>query len=871
MSSSGKSRWRTGPFIVTNPDRRRFLQTIAWSASYGASFPIVASVKVRVQRPTSSEMASAGDSQVPTVAPSTRVPYVPPRFDTIPHFRFVAGTPGTFNVAPYFHEGNAGTAVLWSTPDSVDGVTFNAELRQFEFDGRILSEGATASTGSFTISADDRHDENVHAVAIAGAELGKRCKLVVREPSGTTGMAFRKGDIPSGSSVVADIGGFQALIKNRWQDGSAKIAVLSWNDASISYARPRTLVLRKGDGAATAAITLATLRSASPAVTVSLGSHGTVNLQRVIGNAPFRQWLAGPQCSEWHWFFPIGADPTLALWFYVRLYASGAIWIRVIVENGYTRISPQTSKVYRAVITINGATAYDSALESTRIAPAKRGDDLVHWSRTRWTKEFWYDARPLRAPVHDGAYLIDTRLFPHFGYRNQGPGAFNYDRTQYVSSAWFDSATGQHTAPELTVSPLTCANQRPDMSPGGYSPTIGIIPLWDALYLLSGREDIYFCSIANACAGGTFVAWRDENTKLPVKWSDRPNLWAQSGDSNSLAPALDPSGSGLRYNVAHSPSFAYSAYIFTGDFYHVETMQFAATMNWAVRSYSDREGVLGIYWAWIQARDFAWMIRTLVQTLCITPDGHPLAADYLASLNANVRRHLDVSVYGTHDTWGAAKNALGAICLNTSSGNSPPYGTGQYYYEAPWQQHFIGAVLSHAQDLDLASGAAADRLDRLMRFSLGHAVGMLGDDSGWPYTLGGTYVVPYLKNATTGKNAGYPPASSRWWAPDWATVYAWHREYKPAVPSQKPIAASAALFDPSSYVGGGDPGIENGYVNGPAFALSMWGNLMPAISAAVDKGVPGAAESWARLTSASNWLSNARHFNDRPVWGVTPR
>jgi hypothetical protein len=835
MSDPAPRRWR--------PGRRRFLK----AAAGGVVLPVA-------------RLAEAQSTST----------YVPPRFDPIPDFTFQSGSPGTFDISPYFQEGSVRPAKLWSTPDAANGVTFNAALKRFEFDGRTLPAGSSASVGMFTVSADDGYAASTGSVLSCVPTTGTKPTLVVREPSGTAGMAFRKGDVPAGSGVVADVAGFQAVVKNRWPDGSAKIAVVSWNEPSISYANPRLITMRSGTAASATAITLADLRRANPNADVSLGRHGSVSLRTLVAAAPFRQWLGGPQCSEWHWRSAVGSDPTLAVWFYVRLYATGAIWIRVIVENGYTSVTAQSSKTYRAVISINGATAYDSAHETLRTAPAKLGDDLVHYSRTRWTKEFWYDGRALRAPAHNGGYLVATRLVPNYSYRGQSASAFAYDPKAYVSSAWFDGAQGQRSNPVVTVGPLDFANQRPDMRPGGYSPTIGIVPLWDVLYLASSREDMFFCSVANACAGGAYAAWRDERTNLPVKWSDRPRLWTQPGDGNSIAPASDPVPNPLRYDVAHSPSFAYGAYLFTGDHYYVETMQFAATLNWAIRSYNDREGALGIYWCWIQARDFAWMLRTLVQTLCITPDGDPLAADYRASLDANVQRHLDVSVDGTHPTWGRAKNALGAICFNTASGNGPPYGTGRYYYEAPWQQHFIGAALAHARDLELVTGAAAARLDRLTRFSLGHAVGMLGDDRGWPYTLAGAYAAPYLRNPQVGAAASYPPPSAAWWAPDWATAYAWHREYKPTIPNQIPLPAGAELFD-SSRIGGSDPGIENGYVNGPAFAQSMWANLMPAISAAVDAGVPGAVDAWSRLTTASNWKANAAYFIDRPLWGVTPR
>lgn len=671
-------------------------------------------------------------------------------------------------------------------------------------------------------------------------------RLTVREPSGTAGMAFRKGDVQN--AVAADLVGCQAIVKNRWQDGSVKFAVLSWNDQSISYPAPRTITL--GNGAAPAGAPVAL--SGVPPVSVSLAPIGVVNLDTAA--APFRQWLSGPQCSEWHWRVPVGSDPTLVVWFYVRVYASGAVWVRVVVENGYVKVTPQDRKAYHAIVTIGGVVRYEG--------------DLTHYSRTRWTQEFWADGRPIRAPKHDGAHLMATKLFPHYGYTQQSASAFTYDPLQYVSSAWWDGANGQQSKPQLTVVPLTVANQRPDMRPGGYSPSIAIVALWDVLYLLSGREDMFFCSVANACAGGTHIAYRDEATNLPVKWSSRPKLWAQPNDRESMSPPLDIKP--WRYDVAHSPSFSYATYLYTGDYYYVETMQMEATHNWAVRNYIDREGARGLYWAWVQARDFAWMFRTLAQTICITPDGDTLADDYRASLNANVQRHLDINVDGTHPTWGKAKNALGGVCFNTASGNGPPYGTGQRYYEAGWQQHYIGAALSHAQDLDL-SGVDAAKLDRLMRFSLGHAVGMV---TGWPSTFGGSYSVPYIKNPT-GANASYPPADASWWAPDWATAYEWDKEYR-RFPDQKALPAGAPMLDTSKLTGldpltGTDPGLANGYVGSPSFAISSWGKLATALSAAVDKGVPGAAEGWARMTSASNWAANAAHFNDRPLWGVTPR
>ena len=65
----------------------------------------------------------------------------------------------------------------------------------------------------------------------------------------------------------------------------------------------------------------------------------------------------------------------------------------------------------------------------------------------------------------------------------------------------------------------------------------------------------------------------------------------------------------------------------------------------------------------------------------------------------------------------------------------------------------------------------------------------------------------------------------------------------------------------------GEP-LESGY---PDIATAYWGNLMPAISYAVDHGAPGASQAWTLITSASNFPAQAIDYNDNPVWGVTPR
>lgn len=65
----------------------------------------------------------------------------------------------------------------------------------------------------------------------------------------------------------------------------------------------------------------------------------------------------------------------------------------------------------------------------------------------------------------------------------------------------------------------------------------------------------------------------------------------------------------------------------------------------------------------------------------------------------------------------------------------------------------------------------------------------------------------------------------------------------------------------------GEP-LESGY---PDIGTAYRGNLMPAISYAVDHGAAGAAEASGRINATSNFSVQANDYNTNPVWGVKPR
>ena len=65
-----------------------------------------------------------------------------------------------------------------------------------------------------------------------------------------------------------------------------------------------------------------------------------------------------------------------------------------------------------------------------------------------------------------------------------------------------------------------------------------------------------------------------------------------------------------------------------------------------------------------------------------------------------------------------------------------------------------------------------------------------------------------------------------------------------------------------------DARLQGAYFPDPT---SYWGNLMPAISQAVEAGVPGAVEAYARLTLAPNWSEFVQAAATATVWAIRPR
>lgn len=611
----------------------------------------------------------------------------------------------------------------------------------------------------------------------------------------TLGLGFKKGDVATSPSL--NISDQQVIVMRRWNDGSVKHAIASGQIPMTSGVAKTVTVVNTATTLKTS-LTSANIKAANPQASISFGSYGTVTLSSLL-DTPFRTFISGPEMVEAHYRAKVGNDPTLVAWFHVRLYKGGKIWIRAIGENGYLDVA-SAHKKYIPQVTVDGVNVWNN-----------NGAEFTHYGHTRWAQEGWVGTDPQITPKHDTSYLMNTKLVPNYMENTPSSSALNALYQSYQ--------------------PNQNGNWTVTMGNTGFQSQIGLLPLWDALFVTSKADSrAYKSVIANAKALNSYpIIWNDSLTKLPVKPSDRAS-WGlggpDQGGNNSYAAGP------LSWETAHHGSGGYLAYILTGDYYFLETMEDQSAMiyliggsiNWTTSPPSKSLGVNRKLNG--QTRGYGWDLRTISQYVAIAPTGNTVASDYASLLSNNM-----ISLKSTKDT--IKPEGIGYIYeYNTNA-----YGTPGFV--APWMHHFFIQSLGMGSDLEPLSNMNV--YNEVRDYMYRAVVGILGDASGYCFTEASVY---NLKSGTGS-------AVQNSWYKTWAEVY------------KNTFAVPPSC---TNTLGGGSGGHPS------SAATGYWGNLLPAISYAVDHGAVGAKNSWSRLTGATNWNTILTSgFANTPIWGIIPR
>jgi hypothetical protein len=260
---------------------------------------------------------------------------------------------------------------------------------------------------------------------------------------------------------------------------------------------------------------------------------------------------------------------------------------------------------------------------------------------------------------------------------------------------------------------------------------------------------------------------------------------------------------------AHQPSIAYLPYLLTGDYFFLEELQFWAQWNMILANPAYRETSKGLL-KWSQVRGQAWSMRTLGHAAYITPDADPLKKGFADKLRNNIEWYLAATAGN------ASANKLGWLDAGYARAYSPNG-------IAPWQDDFFTWSIGHLADLGFAG--AKELAMWKGRFVVGRLM-----DPGYCWLQAAAYSLQI------------GPA-------DKSSLFGTFGEvYKANFPAS--TGCNGLVMD-------GYPDNATGY---PA-------NMQPALAAAVDAGVPDAAEAWARYESRKP----KQDYAGSPQFAVMPK
>jgi hypothetical protein len=645
----------------------------------------------------------------------------------------------------------------------------------------------------------------------------------------TFGQVFAPGDLKRTDTLHGRLADgrtvpLQVDIKATHADGSVRHAVISALLPGASKSQALALIKGKDTGKDKAGA----LKTAPPASVQALldagftasssatidGQAWTASVDKLLRQKP-DVWLDGPLVTEWLVSAPLRNEqgvehPRLSARFAVRWYRTlGKARVDVTLENAWAFQAAPRNETYDARVLVGGKEVY-----------AKPG--LVHYNQARWRKTFWWGEVPAVHIRHDTSYLIASRALP------------NYDRSVRI--------------PERALADLKAAWNGPKTEPMGiglavpYMPTtggrndIGLLPGWGALYLLSMDKRAKEVTLGTAdLAGSWSMHYRDRRTGKPVSLIDYPYMSVIARESDTVNPktgkpeSFPPCAKGAcetpyKADVPHQPSLAYLPYLVTGDFYHLEELEFWAMYDVFSSNPGYRENNKGLF-KQDQVRGQAWGLRTLGDAAYIVPDGDPLKPHFRRVLASNL------DWYNATYTDNPGANKLGFI----ANGHALDYK--DHTGLAPWQDDFFTSAIGHLADLGF-DGAA-----RLLTWKAKFAILRMTapgacwiDGAIYAMLVRDTSISPFYTTMEQAYKASHPP--------EVATLSCGSAELARALKVK--------------------PGEMTGYSFSPT---GMPSAMQPALAYAADAGGKAGWEAWQRFMARSV----KPDYGTAPQFAIVPR
>jgi hypothetical protein len=302
----------------------------------------------------------------------------------------------------------------------------------------------------------------------------------------------------------------------------------------------------------------------------------------------------------------------------------------------------------------NGAAAL--SIPTPTLANPNATSVSVHFPSMGWGTRWRYNPTP-RAEVRTRIDLLNLNLVPNFSAAmgaqfslpNTGGGPdVGYIVTRYSSA--YAPATGNNANPVGVNENCGIATNTGGV---GGRPELGLCTDWQANWIANGNTAAHDAMMVLAeVAGGMPWIIRDQGVNAPFDFTGGTyTTWTFGAGGNThvdipTVPVPGGGGSGNWFlELNHLPSLSYVPYMLTGDTYHLENMQFAASYiignNGAHRGGSSGNGfnvnyadIAGTQFAdagsialmpsyFSQSRGLGWAIRSWAQAYLSTPASTP--------------------------------------------------------------------------------------------------------------------------------------------------------------------------------------------------------------------------------------------------------
>ncbi|GAA5174149.1 hypothetical protein GCM10025771_03110 [Niveibacterium umoris] len=751
----------------------------------------------------------AAGTTPPTGGTSSGQPIV---IDAIPPLNFTGGIPGSRSLAQYVRIPEGYGAPTYALSGTLGpGLSFDTQTGVLSYDGS--GNGSQSAGLALSVSAEP--------LSVAPQSGALASVTLVSAVGGsllpwTFGQFFRQGDVPNGRTIVADLPDFQAVVRNRWPDGSVKYAVLSGRCDLVANLK-RTIALKAGTAAGSVALAETDLAAAAPAIAVQVGGFGKVALSGAIG-APVRQLLSGPVASEWQYRLPVPNDAQLVVWLYVRLYKGGRVEFMVSIENGYFDYTGATNKVAQIVVSAGNQVLYDSG----------SAIDIKHHTRVvaaaGFSGKLWVGGDPAVIPSHDTAYLQRTGAVPAFQATSINAAALDGLAQAYQPNA-------QHNLPGNSL------------GGGGDSPSIGWLPRWDACYVVSADARAYKSVLVNSLAAGAWSThWRNGATNKVVAYADFPATKkpAASG-SNYGGLNYRSSQYGTDWDISHGWLPGYTAYLLTGDYWHLEALQFFVKWVHYSSDVNARGNATGLMVRSLQTRGTAWALRNCGMAAAITPDTDSERAAYANAVGASLSW---MRAYHT--------NRLGLVLEPDQASWGDPGG------QRTWMSDYVVGTVAWILDQRILAGAQLNDAQAFMQWMGSGLVQRFSDGSnlnGWHWMY--QAYSPVVSPAAFPANQDQANFDANW-------GIAFTRNYG------RQNGRDLDTPDIKAY-NWTTPGNLATWTSATAFGAGYFEYGMCALAQCVNQGVAGAAAAFKRITAASNYNTCRASLANDPRFGIAPR